>query len=112
MTDGSVGIGPGSLKHSLQTYQHRDSVDAKFPLPFPFPCKLHILCVANPGDADLKSALPLYQQLVDINNQVRCNPVCSLAKCYPVCGLVICNPLCGLVNVILCCAVWLMQSCI
>ena len=44
--------------------------DAKFPLPFPFPAKLHILCVSSPGDADLKASLPLYQKLIDINAQV------------------------------------------
>lgn len=46
VTDGSLGIGKGSLRHSLQTQKHRGE-DKKFPLPFPFPCKLFILCVAN-----------------------------------------------------------------
>lgn len=46
VTDGSLGIGKGSLRHSLQTLKHRGE-DKKFPLPFPFPCKFFILCVAN-----------------------------------------------------------------
>lgn len=70
VTDGSCGMGQGSLKHSLQTYNQRDSTDSKFPLPFPFPAKLHILCISNPGDSDLKASLPLYQKLIDINDQV------------------------------------------
>lgn len=69
VTDGSTGMGIGSLKTSLQTRTQRDSADAKFPLPFPFPSKVHVLCVSNPGDADLKTALPMYQQLIDINDQ-------------------------------------------
>lgn len=71
MTDGSSGMGQGSLKHSLQTYNQHGGADTKFPLPFPFPAKLHILCVSNPGDSDLKASLPHYQQLVDINDQVK-----------------------------------------
>ena len=70
VTDGSSGIGQGSLKHSLQTYSQHMGADAKFPLPLPFPAKLHILCVSSPGDADLKASLPLYQKLIDINAQV------------------------------------------
>lgn len=69
VTDGSTGMGLGSLKSSLQTHAQRDTTEAKFPLPFPFPSKLHVLCISNPGDADLKAAVPLYQQLVDINGQ-------------------------------------------
>lgn len=69
VTDGNSGIGTGSVKHSLQTYNQRSSTDAKFPLPFPFPAKLHILCIASPGDPDMKMSLPLFQKLVDINDQ-------------------------------------------
>ncbi|KAL8613427.1 hypothetical protein ACOMHN_057147 [Nucella lapillus] len=69
VTDGSCGIGHGSLKHSLDTYNQREGTDAKFPMPFPFPAKLHILCVSNPGDSDLKNVLPLYQKLIQISGQ-------------------------------------------
>lgn len=46
VTDGSLGIGKGSLRHALQTVKLRGD-DKKFPLPFPFPTKLYIMCVAN-----------------------------------------------------------------
>lgn len=46
VTDGSLGIGKGSLRHSLQTLKQRGD-DKKFPLPFPFPTKLFIMCIAN-----------------------------------------------------------------
>ena len=46
VTDGSLGIGKGSLRHSLQTMKQRGD-EKKFPLPFPFPCKMYIMCVAN-----------------------------------------------------------------
>ncbi|XP_071105029.1 integrator complex subunit 14-like [Haliotis cracherodii] len=65
ITDGNCGIGQGSLKESLQS----KTADDKFPLPFPFPCKLHVVCVANPNDPDLQSSLPLYQKLIDMNNE-------------------------------------------
>ena len=46
VTDGSLGIGKGSLRHSLQTLKHR-AEDKKFPLPYPFPAKLFVMCIAN-----------------------------------------------------------------
>ncbi|CAB1331771.1 unnamed protein product, partial [Coregonus sp. 'balchen'] len=46
VTDGSLGIGKGSLRHSLQTLKGRPE-DKKFPLPFPFPAKLFVMCIAN-----------------------------------------------------------------
>lgn len=46
VTDGALGIGKGSLRNSLQTLKQRGD-DKKFPLPFPFPTKLYIMCVAN-----------------------------------------------------------------
>lgn len=54
VTDGSLGIGKGSLRHSLQTLKHR-AEDKKFPLPFPFPCKFFILCVANAEEVPVHS---------------------------------------------------------
>ncbi|KAL5004544.1 hypothetical protein ScPMuIL_018000 [Solemya velum] len=66
ITDGSSGVGPGSLKHSLQTLGSRGP-EEKFPLPFSFPCKLIVVCISNPNDLDLKSSLPMYQKLVDLN---------------------------------------------
>lgn len=46
VTDGSLGIGKGSLRHSLQTLKQRGD-DKKFPLPFPFPTKMFIMCLAS-----------------------------------------------------------------
>ncbi|KAJ8304198.1 hypothetical protein KUTeg_017781, partial [Tegillarca granosa] len=71
VTDGSVGFGPKSLRHSLQTWDQRDSsvAEEKFPLPFPFPCKLHVILIGNPNDPELKSSLPLFEKLVEINGQ-------------------------------------------
>ncbi|KAH9518396.1 Integrator complex subunit 14 [Bulinus truncatus] len=69
ITDGSLGVGIGSLKRSLETINTRQSVEEKFPLPFPFPCKLHIVCIGNSNDPDVRSALPYYQKLIDVGNQ-------------------------------------------
>lgn len=57
VTDGSLGIGKGSLRNSLQTLKHRGD-DKKFPLPFPFPTKLYIMCVANAEE--VSSSLPFF----------------------------------------------------
>ncbi|KFO25129.1 hypothetical protein H920_13455 [Fukomys damarensis] len=46
VTDGCLGIGRGSLRHSLAT-QNQRSESNRFPLPFPFPSKLYIMCMAN-----------------------------------------------------------------
>lgn len=54
VTDGSLGIGRGSLRHSLATLKQRGE-DKKFPLPFPFPTKLYIVCIANAEEVLLKN---------------------------------------------------------
>ncbi|ESO88197.1 hypothetical protein LOTGIDRAFT_206942 [Lottia gigantea] len=71
VTDGSPGIGQGSLKHFLQTYSENDDQtnNAKSPVPFKFPCKLHVVCIANNNDSELKNSLPLYEKLIEINGQ-------------------------------------------
>ena len=71
MTDGSTGTGETSLARSLQAY-HQSRLDAqenKFPLPFDFPCKLIIMCVAPPSESALQTALPLYEELIEINGR-------------------------------------------
>uniref|UniRef100_A0A0B6ZRF4 Integrator complex subunit 14 n=1 Tax=Arion vulgaris TaxID=1028688 RepID=A0A0B6ZRF4_9EUPU len=69
ITDGSLGVGVGSLKKSLQSIDLRQSSEDKFPLPYPFPCKLHVVCIGNPNDPDVRSALPYYQKLIDVGQQ-------------------------------------------
>ncbi|KAI4466815.1 hypothetical protein MML48_2g00002103 [Holotrichia oblita] len=87
VTDGSTGIGPGSLKESLATASQRPPTNA-FPLPFAFPAKLHIVCVAASNDPSLIKSKPLYQELIDISgyegsvllpeNQLNETSVCNL----------------------------------
>lgn len=70
VTDGKTGIGHRSLKNSLETWDQREaSGEDKFPLPFKFPCKLHIMLISNPNDPDLKSSFPLFEKLIEINGQ-------------------------------------------
>ena len=71
MTDGSTGTGETSLSRAIQAY-HQSRMDAqenKFPLPFEFPCKLIIMCVAPPGEGTSQAALQMYQELIDINGR-------------------------------------------
>lgn len=65
ITDGCPGIGPMSLKHSLNTLNQRDPSNP-FPLPFSFPCKLSVMCVSSPDESGLLLGLPLYNKLVEL----------------------------------------------
>lgn len=72
ITDGCSGVGPGSLSHSLQKYQKRESSKngnekSNFPLPFSVPCKLNVMCIAPASDTNLQISLSLFQKLIDIN---------------------------------------------
>uniref|UniRef100_A0AAQ5YGQ3 von Willebrand factor A domain-containing protein 9 n=1 Tax=Amphiprion ocellaris TaxID=80972 RepID=A0AAQ5YGQ3_AMPOC len=66
VTDGSLGIGKGSLRHSLQTLKHRGD-DKKFPLPFPFPTKLFIMCVANAEELQMTDAMDNLEELLRLS---------------------------------------------
>uniref|UniRef100_A0AAX7VJ47 Integrator complex subunit 14 n=1 Tax=Astatotilapia calliptera TaxID=8154 RepID=A0AAX7VJ47_ASTCA len=63
VTDGSLGIGKGSLRHSLQTLKQRGD-DKKFPLPFPFPTKLFIMCIANAEELQMTDAMDNLEELL------------------------------------------------
>lgn len=65
ITDGSLGVGPMSLKHSLLTANKRD-LNNPFALPFPFPGELHVACICAPDDPNILLARSTYQKLVDL----------------------------------------------
>uniref|UniRef100_A0A672T3C4 Integrator complex subunit 14 n=1 Tax=Sinocyclocheilus grahami TaxID=75366 RepID=A0A672T3C4_SINGR len=66
VTDGALGIGRGSLHHSLQTVkQHVE--DKKFPLPFPFPSKLYVMCIANAEELQAMDSMDNLEQLINLN---------------------------------------------
>ncbi|KAK9516634.1 hypothetical protein VZT92_024554 [Zoarces viviparus] len=66
VTDGSLGIGKGSLRHSLQTLKHRVD-DKKFPLPFPFPTKMFIMSVANAEELQMTDAMDNLEELLRLS---------------------------------------------
>jgi len=74
VTDGALGVGQGSLTHSvLRGEGHRGSGGHQgsegrgaFPLPFPSPCTLHVVCVGDPSSPEVAAALPWYQRLIDL----------------------------------------------
>ncbi|KAG5318313.1 INT14 protein, partial [Pseudoatta argentina] len=90
ITDGNPGIGPMSLGNSLNSLNVTQDVNP-FPLPFPYPGKLSIVCIASQqgklkrektfhfsflifkyvtyimfADPSLQTGLPLYQRLADL----------------------------------------------
>ncbi|XP_066142418.1 integrator complex subunit 14 [Euwallacea fornicatus] len=67
VTDGNTGIGPMSLKDSLSTINHRGATLPAFPIPFPFPAKLHIVCIAAANEPNVIKSKPLYQRLIDLS---------------------------------------------
>lgn len=73
VTDGNSGVGESSLKKSLQSFKEKsnktnnDNQEDKFPLPYPFPCKLNIVCITPPEDKHLKASMPHYEKLIEIN---------------------------------------------
>ncbi|XP_063781664.1 integrator complex subunit 14 [Pseudophryne corroboree] len=67
VTDGCLGIGKGSLHHSLSTMNQRSDSN-RFPLPFPFPSKLYIMCMANLEELQNSDSLDSLERLIDLNN--------------------------------------------
>ncbi|KAF7699057.1 integrator complex subunit 14 [Silurus meridionalis] len=66
VTDGALGIGRGSLRHSLATLKQRGE-DKKFPLPFPFPSKLYIVCIATAEELQATDAMDNLEQLLALS---------------------------------------------
>jgi hypothetical protein len=54
-----------SLKQSLSTLSQRD-LTSPFPLPFSFPSKLSVMCIASMDESGLQLGLPLYNRLVEL----------------------------------------------
>ncbi|KAF7239521.1 Integrator complex subunit 14 [Varanus komodoensis] len=67
VSDGSLGIGRGSLRQSLATLSQRGE-SSRFPLPFPFPSKLYIMCMANLEELQNSGSLDCLERLIDLNN--------------------------------------------
>uniref|UniRef100_W5K6Q9 Integrator complex subunit 14 n=1 Tax=Astyanax mexicanus TaxID=7994 RepID=W5K6Q9_ASTMX len=66
VTDGALGIGRGSLRHSLATMKQRGE-DKKFPLPFPFSSKMYIMCIANAEELQATDAMDNLEQLLALS---------------------------------------------
>ncbi|KAF5895053.1 von Willebrand factor A domain-containing protein 9, partial [Clarias magur] len=66
VTDGALGIGRGSLRHSLATLKHRGE-EKRFPLPFPFPSKLYIVCIASAEELQATDAMDNLEQLLTLS---------------------------------------------
>ncbi|CAH3188476.1 unnamed protein product [Porites evermanni] len=62
VTDGRTGSGQGSLRDLLEG-KRRDDSDQPSPFPLPFPCKIHVVCIATSNE--LGADLMLFQRLCD-----------------------------------------------
>ncbi|XP_030761764.1 integrator complex subunit 14-like [Sitophilus oryzae] len=65
ITDGSTGIGSMSLKETLTLDKAVGSMP--FSLPFSFPAKLHVVCIAGANEPSFIKSRPLYQRLIDMS---------------------------------------------
>ncbi|XP_014677770.1 PREDICTED: von Willebrand factor A domain-containing protein 9-like [Priapulus caudatus] len=68
VTDGTLGVGQGSLPVSVETRGTRAATDPPFPLPFPFPSQLHVVLLAEATDSYLQNSLSTYRKLIECNN--------------------------------------------
>lgn len=69
VTDGSTGVGTGSLKAMIDLWDQSGEEDnsVKCPLPFAFKGKLLIVCITNQSSPELKKSIPLYERLIELN---------------------------------------------
>lgn len=67
VTDGNAGIDALMMNRDLTFGRTRE--DVKWPLPFPFPCKLHIVCISPASEPSMKMSLPFFQKLIDLSNR-------------------------------------------
>jgi len=66
ITDGNSGVGSTSLQHIL-AQAAKNPGDEKFPIPFSFTSKLHVVCIAPSDDPVMQKSLPHYRNLIDMN---------------------------------------------
>lgn len=60
ITDGNPGVGPMSLGHSLSSLNVTQDINP-FPLPFPYPGKLSIVCIGSQqGKSKCKNAVLIF----------------------------------------------------
>lgn len=62
VTDGRTGSGQGSLRDLLDG-KRSSNPDQPSPFPIPFPCKIHVVCIATSNE--LGADLMLFQRLCD-----------------------------------------------
>lgn len=62
VTDGRTGSGQGSLRDLLDG-KRSNNPDQPSPFPIPFPCKIHVVCIATSNE--LGADLMLFQRLCD-----------------------------------------------
>lgn len=62
VTDGRTGSGQGSLRELLEG-KRKENSDQPSPFPIPFPCKIHVVCIASANE--LGGDLMLFQRLCD-----------------------------------------------
>lgn len=57
VSDGLIGI--------------RADDDSKWPLPYPFPTRLHVVCISPSNDPSLNSSIPYYEKLIELSGVSR-----------------------------------------
>ncbi|XP_054167101.1 integrator complex subunit 14-like [Oppia nitens] len=72
VTDGNAAINAHLMNSSngnkIEESTDEDTDDPVFPLPFPFPAKLHIVCLTTINDNSFQKSLPFFAKLIELNS--------------------------------------------
>ena len=71
VTDGNAAINAHLMTASngIRTEELSDEDMDEMPLPFPFPSKLHIVCLTPPNDPSFQTSLPFFSKLIELNSE-------------------------------------------
>ncbi len=80
VTDGNAAINAylmNKTNNNVDESYDEDLQTSEWPLPFPFPSKLHIVCLTTLNDSSFQTSLPFFRKLIELN--------CSEEVSEPIC---------------------------
>jgi len=71
VTDGNAAVNAHLMNKTNNRAEENyedDMFVANWPLPFPFPSKLHIVCLTTLNDSSFQTSLPFFRKLIELNS--------------------------------------------